>query len=40
MLQKIIGNKDTVKPSQAVTCIKQSPVLRGHSFCPVIENFI
>ena len=30
----------TVKPAHVVTSIKQSPVLKGHLFCPVIENFI
>jgi len=34
------GNDGTVKPAHAVTSIKQSPVLKRHFFCPVIENCI
>jgi hypothetical protein len=30
----------TGKPAHAVISIKQSPVLKGHLFCPVEENFI
>jgi hypothetical protein len=30
----------TCKPAHAVTSIKQPPVLKGHIFLPVIENFI
>jgi len=30
----------TVKPALVVTSIKQSPALKGHLFCPVIEKFI
>jgi len=30
----------TVKPAQLVTSIKQSPVLKGHLACLIIENLI
>jgi hypothetical protein len=29
----------TVEPAHVVTSIKQSPVLKCHLFCPVIDNF-
>ena len=33
-------NTQIVKPALGVTSIKQSPVLKGHLFYPVIENLI
>jgi len=33
-------NGHTAKPAHVVTSIKQSPVLKGHLFFPVIEHFI
>jgi hypothetical protein len=30
----------TVIPAIVVTSIKQSPVLKGQLFCPVLENLI
>ena len=30
---------DIVKPAHAVTSIKQSPVLKGHIFCPFLYMF-
>jgi hypothetical protein len=33
-------HSSTDKPDQAFTSIKQSPVLKGHLFPVIIENFI
>jgi len=40
-IRRVMRHRHTVKSDDAVTSIKQSPVLKGHIFCcPVIENFI
>ena len=38
--KSIFLHKVTVKPAHVATSIKQSPVLKGHLFLVVIENFI
>jgi hypothetical protein len=40
LLWNLKQNKCIVKPPRVATSIKQSPVLRGHLFCHVIENVI
>jgi hypothetical protein len=39
-LKNIFGRQSKVKPAYVVISIKQSPVLKGHIFFIVIENFI
>jgi hypothetical protein len=40
ILKNIFGRQSKVKPAYVVISIKQSPVLKGHIFFIVIENFI
>jgi len=39
-VQELKNNTYTVKLAHNVTSIKQSPVLKCHIFCPVIDIFI
>jgi len=40
LLKSYFHLQATVKPAHAVTSIKQSPVLKGHLFFVLSENFI